>query len=389
MTNNLQTTNLNQYTQMKPISQNCELAPNTVLIVDDDEFSREMLAELVSDENSVIFADNGEQGLEIYDKNKNNISAILLDLNMPVMDGWTLLRKMGEKYDKIPVPVFILTDEKDSKNIHKACELGAVEVISKVTGDYFMEKRRIQYMIELFNSRNNFEKAVEKKTAELRVQNMGIIMALATATEFRSGESGEHVRRLYSITKLFLEETYFGEKYSREKIEQIATAAILHDVGKIAVRDKVLKKQGKLDKDEFEEMKLHTVEGEKMLRQIPQLKNLPFYKYARVIALFHHERWDGKGYPYGLKGKRIPLAAQIVSIADVYDALVNERVYKPKFTHEEAVEMIVSGKCGVFNPDMLKEFTRIADKINRLYTSHEEIAHTGDKNGCQSKSSVN
>jgi putative two-component system response regulator len=197
--------------------------------------------------------------------------------------------------------------------------------------------------------------------------NRGMAEAMATAIEFRSNESGNHVRRISAITRMFLE-TDLGAHLAREEIDQIATAAIMHDVGKISIPDDVLNKPGRLTPAEFVVMKQHTVLGAMVLKKIPQMRNQPFYRYAYDIALCHHERWDGKGYPRGIKGSEIPLWAQVVSLADVFDALVSPRVYKKSCTFEEAGNLILGGECGAFNPAILATFKYLRPDLSVLYS---------------------
>lgn len=205
--------------------------------------------------------------------------------------------------------------------------------------------------------------------------NMGMIESLSTAIEFRSGESGEHVRRIYDITRMFLENSPLCSEFSAEKREHVSLAAIMHDVGKISIPDAILNKPGRLTPEEFEIMKTHTTQGAQLLERIPQMRELPFFTYACDIAKFHHERWDGRGYPEGRTGDDIPLWAQIVSIADVYDALVSPRCYKKAFSFEKALAMIVGGECGVFNPEILACFQDIEGRLRNIYSSSSEQVH--------------
>lgn len=201
----------------------------------------------------------------------------------------------------------------------------------------------------------------------------GMIASLAAAIEFRSGESGDHVRRLQRITRELLTGTELGEGLSEQTVEDIALAAVMHDVGKIAIPDAILNKPGRLTAEEFEIMKTHTVQGEKLLENIPQMRDHSAYEYAIDIAMHHHERWDGRGYPHGLKGDEISVGVQIVSLADVYDALVSPRVYKAVFSHEKALEMILNGECGVFSPRLLECFRQMHPRIRALYETKEEL----------------
>ena len=348
-------------------------APNTMLIVDDDEMNRSILSMIFEKDHPILEAANGEEALRIFAGHKGEICAILLDVQMPVMDGITMLKKLAEEHVPARIPVFLITGETKSAVIQQAYDLGVMDVIPKPFAPPIVQ-RRVNSVMELFAARNHFADVVAEQTEELREQNqqlqnlnMGMIEALATATEVRSGESGEHVRRIHDITRLLLEKTPLREKFSDEEIRQIALAAILHDVGKISIPDAILNKPGRLTPEEFAVMQQHTVSGDDMLTQIPQLKGLPFYDYARLIARHHHERWDGKGYPDGLAGEDIPIYAQIVGVADVYDALVSQRVYKPPFEHGDAVDMIINGRCGVFNPLLMEYFRECAPAMRELY----------------------
>lgn len=344
-----------------------------MLIVDDDEMNCDVLANIFEKDHPILTAADGSEGLATLGRNREKIGAILLDVMMPVMDGMEMLGHLAAA--KIPkeIPIFLITGETDSNVIKRAYDLGVMDVISKPITPHIV-LRRVNSVMELFAARNHFADVVAQQTEELREQNkrlaevsMGMIEALATATEFRSGESGEHVLRIHDITELFLKESQLCKLYDSEQIQQISLASILHDVGKISIPDGILNKPGRFTDDEFDIMKLHTINGERMLMRITKIRDLPFYNYAKEIARSHHERWDGRGYPDGLKGDQIPLAAQIVSIADVYDALVSPRCYKSAFDHAEAVNMIIEGKCGVFNPELLGYFQQIEPKIYNLY----------------------
>ena len=223
---------------------------------------------------------------------------------------------------------------------------------------------------------------VQRQQAELLGQaqkiiqlNQGMIEALATAIEFRNEESGGHVTRIFEITKYMLENTEFGEGLSVEEIDNIARASIMHDVGKIAIPDAILTKPGKLTHEEFEIMKTHTTEGVALLESISQLRESEIYNYARDIALHHHERWDGRGYPEGLVGEEISPWAQVVSLADVYDALNCKRVYKSAFSRKKVLEMIWTGQCGVFNPSLLDSFFSVEEQLSQMYWG---MSGTGD-----------
>lgn len=346
---------------------------DTLLIVDDSELNRVILSEIFSDTYTIREASDGAEGWKIYQENKSEICAVLLDVVMPVMDGIEFLKIFRKNGEIKNIPVFLITATESTEVLKEAYDLGVMDVINKPVVPYII-RRRVDSVIELFRARKKLSAKVKQQNSEIIKQaekiielNQGMIEALATAIEFRSDESGEHVRRIRDITRLMLQNKSFCGSLSKEEIEQISLGAIMHDVGKIAVSDQILNKPGKLTPEEFEIMKTHTVKGAEMISQIPQMKAHDSYQYAYNIARYHHERWDGRGYPDGLKGNEIPICAQIVSIADVYDALVSKRVYKNALGYNQAIEMIQNGECGVFNPELLKAFLEIEKECRKLY----------------------
>lgn len=351
---------------------------NTILIVDDDEMNRIILDNLFSAFYEVEEAENGQQGLEMLLNEPDKYCAVLLDVVMPVMDGLEVLRQLKKKNLLEKIPVFLITAEASDSTMKEAYRLGVMDVISKPVIPYIVI-RRINSVVELFRARKRLGNVVERQNIELLRQaekiislNQGMIESLSTAIEFRSGESGEHVRRICDITKYLLENTELGNGLSKETIELISLAAIMHDVGKIAIPDAILNKPGRLTPEEFEIMKTHTVQGAELLNKIPQLKEHEAYRYAYDIARHHHERWDGNGYPDGLKGEEISIWAQIVSIADVYDALSCKRVYKDAFSRDKVIEMIKTGQCGTFGPKLLECFFSVEDKLSEMYKKEEQ-----------------
>ena len=243
----------------------------------------------------------------------------------------------------------------------------------------YVVKRRVDSVVELFLSRRKLSRLAEyqkqeliNKELEIMDLNKGMIEALATAIEFRSGESGDHVQRISGITEYLLGNTSIGKGFSREDIRLISMAAIMHDVGKIAISDMILNKPGRLTAEEFDTMKTHTLQGAQLLEQIPQLRKHAVFHYAYDTARYHHERWNGKGYPDGLKGNEIPIWVQVVSIADVYDALVSKRVYKSAYSYDEARKMIEEGQCGEFNPKLLEAFVKAEKELRKLYYNTQE-----------------
>ena len=345
----------------------------TILIVDDSEINRAVLQNIFVSLYQIEEAADGKEALDKLLQQREKICAVLLDIIMPVMGGMELLRKMHAWGWTEQIPFFLITSESTDSTLREAYALGAMDVITKPVVPYIVE-RRIRSVIELFQARKCLGNQVQAQQTEIFQQaqqimqlNLGMVETLSTAIEFRNGESGDHVRRIHDITKQMLTHTNLGAGLSAETIEHISLAAIMHDVGKIAIPDAILNKPGKLTPEEYEVMKTHTVQGGILLERIPQMKEHIAFQYAYDIARHHHERWDGRGYPDGLKGDEISIWAQVVSIADVYDALVSARVYKKAFSSQEALRMIQNGECGAFNPDLLRSFLLVEPQIRKIY----------------------
>lgn len=338
---------------------------NSILIVDDLEINRALLAELFKDDYNVIEAENGAQALEIINSD-NSITAVMLDLIMPVMDGMGVLSEMNRSGKIYRIPVFIITAADDANMLANAYGLGAVDIISKPFQMCFI-KSRINNIIELYRHRNELAGMVEESVEKMSRLGGKMVETLATLIEFRDCESGEHVKRIRHITQTLMTKVseMFPEYYvNKAGIEKIAMASVLHDVGKIAIPDNILKKPGRLSPDEFEIMKIHTVKGCDILAEMPtDIMDHEVYRYSYDICRHHHERWDGHGYPDGLVGDEVSVWAQVVAVADVFDALTSTRVYKPAYSNEKAIEMINNGECGVFNPKVLKAFNEIVPQI--------------------------
>lgn len=338
----------------------------TILIVDDVEINRTILAEIFKDEYRIMEAGNGVQAMEVINSDAE-VSAVLLDLLMPEMDGLEVLKEMNKSKKINRIPVFLITAADSDKALLKGYELGAVDVIRKPFMPHFL-KCRINNVIELYGHRNELEIIVQEQVERFEKLNQSMIETLAAVIEFRDGESGEHVKRISGLTRILMKEvsdTYPEYHLPAVEIDKIARSSTLHDVGKISIPDSILNKPGRLTKEEFEVMKQHTTKGCEILQTIPDIMDEGIYKYSYDICRHHHERWDGKGYPDGLSGNDISIWAQVVSIADVYDALTSERCYKKAFNHDTAVEMILNGECGAFNPQILKVFTAVTDKIKK------------------------
>lgn len=336
----------------------------TILIVDDMEINREILAEIFKSDYEIVEACDGVEAVEILNR-EDDIVAVLLDIIMPKMDGLGVLREMNRTNKISYIPAFLITAEADTNMLSEGYELGAIDVITKPFMSHFL-KCRVNNVVELYEHRNHLEHVVERQVERFKQMNQSLVEALASIIEFRDGESGEHVRRIYRVTKILMTEasnTYQEYRLSEEEIEKIARSSILHDIGKIAIPDMILNKPGRLTKEEFEIMKQHTVKGCEILQTLPDILDNAIYRYSYDICRHHHERWDGKGYPDGLPGDEISIWAQVVAIADVYDALTSVRVYKGAYSKETACKMIANGECGTFNPKLLTVFENVVDQL--------------------------
>lgn len=334
------------------------------MIVDDVEINRDILAEVFKNDYHIIEACDGAQAIEMLNRNKD-ISAVLLDLLMPRANGLEVLREMNRNGKIKTIPVFLITAADNEDMLLEGYHLGAIDVIRKPFMTHFL-RHRINNVIELYGHRNELEKIVAKQVEKLNHMNQSMVETLATVIEFRDCESGEHVKRICGLTKILMtkvSELFSEYRLSETEIDKIVKSSILHDVGKISIPDRILNKPGRLTKEEFEIMKQHTVKGCEILQTIPDIMDEGIYNYSYDICRHHHERFDGRGYPDGLKGDEISIWAQVVSVADVYDALTAERVYKEAYSHEKAVDMIFNGECGVFNPKVLQAFEASMDKI--------------------------
>ncbi len=359
---------------------------NRILIIDDAEFNRDLLHDLLEDDYDTEMAENGKVAIDILREKWNQIDAVLLDLQMPVMDGYQVIESMKQNNWMHKIPILIITGERSVEVENKCFEMGVSDFILKPF-NVSVVKNRINHMVELFSYKNGLEEKVEKQTTTLKSQyqllqrqaaklqetNIKIIEILGTVVEYRNLESGEHIKRVKNFTRILAKQvmqSYPEYGLTDHIVQMIEAASALHDVGKIAIPDKILLKPGRLTEEEFEYMKSHTTRGFEMLNTLQGIWDDDYRKISYEICRYHHERYDGKGYPDGLKGDEIPICAQIVSIADVYDALVSERVYKNAYSKEEAFHMIIKGECGVFSPKLMEcfrlvkaEFEALADEM--------------------------
>lgn len=347
-----------------------------LLVVDDIELNRMVLNELFSDEFDVIEAENGKDALEKVYRNIDDLSLILLDLVMPVMDGFDVLRKLNETGIINTIPVIMITIENDDEKTLLGYKLGVSDLINKPFNPDIV-CRRAKNVVDLYshkrdleNKLNDQKEMLEKQSLRLKQTNQFVIDALSTTVEFRNFESGTHIKRIRILTRILLEELKHDFELTSENIEVISNASAVHDIGKIAIPDRILLKAGPHTPEEFEIMKTHTTRGCEILASLDYMQDREYYTYCYEICRHHHERWDGRGYPDKLKGDEIPIWAQATSLADVYDALTSKRVYKDAYTHEEAVNMIIRGECGVFNPRLMELFVRIKDTLYDQFLIH-------------------
>ncbi len=335
-----------------------------ILIVDDEEVNRVILSGVFEDEYDILEASNGHEATVQLERN-HNIVLILLDVVMPELNGFGVLEYMKEHNLLDKIPVILITSETIIDSDDQAYSFGVADVMHKPFYPHIV-KRRGKNIIELYQNKQLMQERLKEQEKEIREQekqirenNEFMIDALSSVVEFRSLETGEHIRRIKYFTRIMLKYLmkYFP-KYglTQTQVDEIARAAALHDIGKIGIPDAILLKPGRLTPEEFEVMKTHTTIGCDVLEKFREKQSGDFYKYCYEICRYHHERWDGNGYPDHLKGDEIPISAHIVAIADVYDALVSPRVYKSAYANKIAYDMIMNGECGQFSPDVLECF---------------------------------
>lgn len=336
-----------------------------ILIVDDSEMNRMILADMLEDQYEILEAADGAQGISILQQMSSQISLVLLDIVMPEMDGFEVLAVMNQKKWIEDVPVIMISAESMPSYVQRAYELGVTDYISRPF-DSLVVQRRVINTIMLYAKQRKLIKMVTNQMFEKEKNASLMVTILSHIVEFRNGESGLHVLHIQTITELLLK-SLLGktDKYqlSHEDINMITMASALHDIGKIAIPSEVMNKPGRFTAEEYEVMKTHSAVGASMLKDLPFHQDELLVKVAYQICRWHHERYDGRGYPDGLKGEEIPISAQVVSMADVYDALTSERVYKKAFSHETALQMIQNGECGTFNPLLIECLLDVADSL--------------------------
>lgn len=352
---------------------------NTILIADDSAINREMLSEILGDEYNYIYAQDGEKTLKLLSSDMS-VDILLLDMNMPKVSGMSVLKIMREKNWLKEIPVVIISAEQDINFIKNAYYLGATDYIVRPFNAFFVQ-HRVKNTIEMYSQKKHLIKMVESQVVRREKMNNMLINIFSHVVELGNHESGRHTLNVQTITSLLLNRLIkVTDKYSLSEsdISMISSVSALHDIGKITIPDKILNKNGRLTEEEWKIMKTHTTKGDKLLYDVNIDQSERFMIIAHEICRHHHERYDGNGYPDRLAGDDIPISAQAVSIADVYDALTSERCYKEAYPHERAVSMILSGECGVFNPLLLKCFEDISDELI-VYLNFNEGDYDVDK----------
>lgn len=355
-----------------------------ILIVDDVEQNRETLQEILREKGyQTLTAGDGIEALFVLERHCEEIQTILLDLAMPRMDGFALLQALKQHSRFLDIPVIIISEADRESAELPSLELGAKDFIQRPFSKGVV-LQRVENASQLFLYKRSLEslvseqtQALKKQTTKIRKNTERIIDILGTVVEYRNLESGAHIARVKSFTHILalsLMELYPQTGMTSSQAELIASASPLHDIGKITIPDHILLKPGRLTKEEFELMKTHTTNGARMLERIEGAWDTEYAHICWEICLYHHERYDGRGYPKGLKGEEIPISAQLVSIADVYDALTSKRIYKDAFSPEKTYEMITSGQCGAFSPMLLDCFAHAQQRFEKLALQNQDSA---------------
>lgn len=337
-----------------------------ILIVDDSEMNRAILTGILDDGYDFLEAENGLQALDILRAHRD-ISLVLLDIVMPELDGFGVLSVMGEQHWIDQTPVIMISAESDSMLVERAYQLGATDYISRPF-DKSVVRRRVINTLMLYGKQKHLMRMITEQVYRREKSNRLMTGILSHIVEFRNAESGPHVQHIQTVSELLLRQlARKTDRYAltEDDIALISTASALHDIGKISIPDSILNKPGKLTAEEFEVVKTHAAVGASILQNLPMTQDEPLIQVAYQICRWHHERYDGHGYPDGLVGDQIPITAQVVSLADVYDALTGERCYKKAYPHETAVRMIQNGECGVFNPLLIECLLDIQDQLQR------------------------
>lgn len=345
-----------------------DLSSCTILIVDDTEANLDILVDTLGEEYEVSVAMDGKAALQVVEEDKPDL--ILLDIMMPGIDGYEVCKRLKAAESSREIPIIFLTAMVEEQDEARGLALGAVDYVAKPFSPELV-KSRVKNQLELKMHRDHLEILVKERTRQLELTQEVTLESMGTLAEYRDPETGGHIKRTQQYVKLmakFLQNSpEHGQYFDDYTVELLYKSAPLHDVGKVGVRDEILLKPGKLTADEFEEMKKHTVYGRETIEIAERkLGRDSFLHYAREIAESHHEKWDGSGYPYGLEGNDISVYGRVMAIADVYDALISKRVYKPSFPHKKAVQIIKEGSGNHFDPDMVEAFLALQDDFRQV-----------------------
>lgn len=347
---------------------------NTVLIVDDTEENIDILVDMLHTDYNLLVALDGLRAFELVEH--NNPDLILLDVMMPGLDGYEVCRRLKKREDTKHIPIIFLTALADDKDEINGIELGAVDYIRKPFNPLIV-KSRIKNNIMVKDYQNKLEMMVKERTLKVEKTKDVIIKAMGRLAEFRDPETGAHILRTQHYVLILSNYLKDKEGYSdflkENVIEAMFKSAPLHDIGKIAITDSILQKPGPLTAEEFEMMKEHALQGKLAIDTLKE--DLPeelFVNCASEIAYNHHEKWDGSGYPRGLKGNDIPICGRIMALADVYDALISERVYKPAFSHEKAKAIIIDGKGTHFDPVIIEAFLALEEDFKFIASQYKD-----------------
>ena len=371
----------------------------TILIVDDDDMERQMISDILSEEYNILESESGNEAIKVLGERANSISGIVLDYMMPDGNGLDVLKYMNASGDIKKIPVLVLTGEKQGDIESKCLELGAVDYMRKPI-EAVLIKIRAHNACEIYSYKKDLELQVAKQMDTLQKQNRLLTIqadrikkskekmgdVLGSIVEYRNVESGDHVLRVKEFTRILCRcymELYPDSGLNNERIDTIVSASALHDIGKISIPDSVLLKPGRLTEEEYELMKSHTIRGAEMLESVDGVWSDDFKRCCANICKYHHEKYDGAGYPYGVVGDEIPLEAQLVAIVDVYDALVSERIYKKAYSLDKSFHMIINGEAGVFSPKILECFRKSREKFEKVAKSYgsesiEEVTEDDD-----------
>ncbi len=359
-----------------------DVKKSTILTVDDTVTNIEVVKGVLSDEYLVQAALSGEVALKIVSKRKPDL--ILLDVMMPEMDGYEVCKRLKENDETKDIPVIFLTAKSQEEDETKGLSLGAVDYITKPISPPILKERVKNHLLlkasrDMLAKQNEVleDKVIERTKQLTELQDVAMV-AMGALAESRDADTGNHIRRTQRYVKILAKELAKTEKFRTFLVPEVITAlyksAPLHDIGKVGVEDRILLKPGKLTEEEFEEMKLHTVYGRDAIEAAESSMDLAdnFLVFAKEIAYSHQEKWDGSGYPEGLAGEDIPISARLMAIADVYDALISKRVYKPSFTHDDAVRIILEGKGSHFDPDMVEAFEKVVEQFYEVAEQYKD-----------------